>query len=158
MMNRLPAIVALSVALYGLAISPSVAHAEYIRVEFSAEAVSRLPGSFEELMQRVGRGPVQPYSSQTPTFSPALHRNHGGEVGSVSFSDTGDYCDLYWYELPNATVAQEFLDEYLLSYSGYAVASMPFGERRDNVVIVVVSGSYGALYQQVVQTITGSSR
>jgi hypothetical protein len=158
MMYRLPAIVAILVALSAGAVLPSVAQAEYIRVEFSAGAVSRLPSSFEELMQRVGRGPIQPYSSQTPTFSPALHRNHGGEVGSVSFSDAGDYCDLYWYELPNATVAQEFLDEYLLSYSGYGVASMPFGERRDNIVIVVVSGSYGTLYQQIVQTLTGSSR
>lgn len=158
MMYRLPAIVAILVTLSGVAALPSVAHAEYIRVEFTAGAISRLPSSFEELMQRVGRGPVQPYSSQTPTFSPALHLNHGGEVGSVSFSDAGDYCDLYWYELPNATVAQEFLDAYMLSYSGYAVASMPFGERRDNIVVVVVSGSYGTLYQQIVQTLTGSSR
>lgn len=136
----------------------SVAHAEYIRVEFSQGSVSRLPATFNELMRRLERVPVQPYGSQQPTFSPALHGSHGGDVGSISFSDPQDYCDVYWYELPSAAIAQEFVDEYLQSYSGYAAATQPFVERRDNLVVVVLSGAYGSLYQQVIHSITGSSR
>jgi hypothetical protein len=155
---RLPSSLVFLAAVAGaMALSP-VARAEYVRVEFQPGSRSRLPGTFEELLQRLERGPVQPYASQVPTFSPALHGNHGGDVGSISFTDAQDYCDVYWYELPNATIAQEFLDEYLLSYAGYAVASMPFVERRDNIVVVVLSGVYGVLYQQVIHSITGSSR
>jgi hypothetical protein len=145
-------------ALVGAVPLSSAAHAEYVRVEFNQGSVGRLPATFDDLMRRLERGPLQPYASQVPTFSTALHGNHGGDVGSVSFSDAQDYCDVYWYELPNATIAQAFVDEYMLSFSGYGAATPPFAERRDSVVIVVLSGTYGALYQQVIHSITGSSR
>lgn len=145
-------------ALLGAVSLSSVADAEYLRVEFSPGSVSRLPVSFDDLMRRLERVPLQPYASQVPTFSTALQGSHGGDVGSVSFSDSQDYCDVYWYELPNATVAQAFVDEYMAAYSGYGAAPAPFVERGHSVVIVVQSGAYGAVYQQVIQAITGSSR
>ncbi len=145
------------IAAFGLSLTATEAHAEYLRLTTTVRTATRMVTSFPELVARLDGagllgGPPGPVSRD-----PQLGYGCGGEYGFVSVVSGQDYVDVSWYVYDTETCAQQHISEVTASVASYGGAPPVWVQEGGRVVQV---SSYGApeVVDDVVRLIRGDQR